>query len=211
MGTKSQSTKGARALLAVSKWVVRLDWLNWLFFGGLIALTVFAWRDPERITWAIERLKVHQIARAKDESRILREANAQPAMGRIELSFANLNFGLPAEAFERVTPRRGYFGSAPEGIKLYDGRQIRIKGFMLPTKVEKEGVRECLIMANQMACCFGRQPRFCDFIVARVSGKPLLNQPDRPVTFEGTLHVGDVFQGTYWTALYTMECTAAER
>ena len=45
-------------------------------------------------------------------------------------------------------------------------------------------------------------------------GAPIREEPARGLDEfrgEGTLHVGDVFDGDYWTALYTLQCTAAER
>lgn len=67
MVKKSLSTKSRPFLVAASYWVVRLQWLNWIFVGGLISLTVFAGHDPERIAWALNRVKTHRIAREAEK------------------------------------------------------------------------------------------------------------------------------------------------
>ena len=76
---------------------------------------------------------------------------------------------------------------------------------MLPTRVENGQVRECLIMANQLTCCFGQTPRFCDFIIARIDGPSVAVLQDLPLVFTGRLKVGDVFEGKAWTGFYTMQ------
>ena len=68
-------------------------------------------------------------------------------------------------------------------------------------------MNEFLILQNQLLCCYGQPPGFCDFILAHADGGPPSPVMDVPTTFEGTLHVRDVYANGYWSALYSMDCT----
>jgi hypothetical protein len=146
----------------------------------------------------------------RQEAVFARQAAAEPVTGRLNLNFAKLNFYLPPETKHPTTNSSGYEAFLPSGIKTYDGRDVRIQGYMLPTRLENGLVRECVVLPNQMSCCFGQVPRFCQFIVARMGGAGVPNLMDRPIVFQGKLHVGDVFTNGYWTALYTIDAASAE-
>jgi hypothetical protein len=199
-----------RPIFVIATWVVRLRHVTFIIAAMIPLLLAASLLDPQRPVHTQQHVAQLRAARARDEARIAEQAKAAPASGQVALDFHKLDFRLPPEALES-TDRGGYNRWLPAGIKAYDGRAISIEGFMMPTKLENGLVREFLVLANQMTCCYGQTPRFCGFIVARVVGQPLPNQLDRPLVFEGTLHVGDVFQDGYWTALYSMECTSVER
>ena len=184
--------------------------MRWTAIVTLVAfplLLLAAWLDPARAQRAEQRVARLREARAADEARLAAEAAAAPASGPILLDFRRLDFRLPPETPEAETAGRGYNRWLPAGIKAYDGREILIEGYLLPTRMEKGAVRECLILADQNACCFGQMPRFCGFLYARIKGPPVRAPMDRPMVFRGTLHVGDVFEHGYWIALYTLDCT----
>lgn len=106
----------------------------------------------------------------------------------------------------------GFAAHAPPRVKALDGQRVRITGYLMPTRSESKHVREFLILANQMKCCFGREPGFCEYILARMEGEPGAPlQVDTPLVFEGTLHVSDVYVNSYWSGLYSMDCRKIER
>ncbi|RRJ96130.1 hypothetical protein Ga0100231_019530 [Opitutaceae bacterium TAV4] len=129
----------------------------------------------------------------------------------LDLSFSKLEFEVPAEA---ARPKEGppkHDPYTPERIKGYDGRTVRLRGYMLPVRMERGMVRECLLMVGQMTCCYGATPQFWEFVSVRLVGNPVPALQDVPLLFEGKLKVGDVYDNGYWTQFYTMDCTSVTR
>ena len=124
------------------------------------------------------------------------------------IDFSKLSFVPAKDPIDAKTGQPRYGDQAPAAIKAYDGRKVRLRGYLMPVKMEGNEVREFFIMSNQMSCCFGTPPRFWEFVVGRMKNAAAPNLMDRPLTFEGTLRVGDVYENGYWTQFYTMECTA---
>lgn len=92
----------------------------------------------------------------------------------------------------------------PDTVKAWSGKKAMITGFMLPTKLENGKAVEFLIMANQMACCFGTVPNMNDWVVVRMpSGVPVTQ--DIPISFYGTLKVGAMYENGYMTGIYEMD------
>ncbi|HVT71826.1 MAG TPA: hypothetical protein VHD61_01710, partial [Lacunisphaera sp.] len=64
---------------------------------------------------------------------------------------------------------------------------------------------EFLLVKDPMLCCYGVMPRLNEWVVVRMVGdgvKPLM---DVPLTFEGKLRVGEMFENNYLTGLYLLE------
>jgi hypothetical protein len=135
-------------------------------------------------------------------------AKAEDTKETLGIDFTKLSFVPAKDPLDAKTGQPRYADQLPENIKGYDGRKVRIRGFLLPVKMEGNEVREFLIVANQMSCCFGTTPQFWEFVAAKAVGDAVPNLMDRPLTFEGVLKVGDVYESGYWTQLYTLECTA---
>ena len=92
----------------------------------------------------------------------------------------------------------------PSEVKSWSGRKAIITGFMLPTKLDNGKATEFLIMANQMACCFGTVPNMNDWVVVRMpNGVPVVQ--DIPVSFYGTLKVGAMYENGYMTGIFAMD------
>lgn len=92
----------------------------------------------------------------------------------------------------------------PVIVKSWSGKKALITGFMQPTKLEKGKCTEFMLMASQMACCFGGVPNINDWVVVRMpSGVPVVM--DVPISFYGTLKVGATFENGYLTGIYEME------
>jgi len=76
---------------------------------------------------------------------------------------------------------------------------------MLPTKMDKGLVKEFLLVKDAMMCCYGAMPKVNEWIVVKMNGagvKPLM---DLPITFEGKLRVGEMFENGYLTGVYLLE------
>jgi len=209
MRKKSQSTNGQRAAVVIAGWFARL---NRLVIGMAVALLllllVAARLNPVPPAQAQRELAMLQAEHDRQERRVDAQAKLVPPSGRINLNFDRLDFSLPPGVQPSFADGRGYGAYLPAGIKSYDGREVRIQGYMLPTKLERGLVTECLVLANQMSCCFGQAPRFCGFIAVHIQGPGVPDQMDQPLRFEGKLRIGDVFTGGTWVALYSMNCTA---
>jgi hypothetical protein len=193
-------------LLVAATWVIRL---RYVFFGLCFALS--AWLVIARVaSGPTDQLDV-EIARLEALREAHRKTLARQATkeGLLPLDFSHLDFQLPPEASGSADPTHGYGRWVPAEIKGYDGRNISIEGFMLPTKMRDSDVEEFMVLPNQFSCCFGQPPTFCGFIAARVVAKPLICQTDQPLVFKGRLHVRDVFSEGSWVALYTLDCVAA--
>lgn len=93
----------------------------------------------------------------------------------------------------------------PDRIKAFDQKKVAVTGFMLPTKMDKGLVTEFLLVKDPMMCCYGVMPKINEWIVVKMVGggvKPLM---DIPITFEGKLKVGEMFENGYLTGLYLLE------
>jgi hypothetical protein len=173
-------------------------------------LVFAAWLNPEPPAQQQSKLAVLQAEHAQQERRLLAQARSAPPTGRINLNFDKLNFYLPPGVDHPFFDGKGYGAYLPVGIKSYDGRDVRIQGYMMPIKLERGLVTECMVLANQRSCCFGEEPRFCGFIAVHIQGPGVPELMDQPLRFEGKLRVGDVFADGAWVALYSMNCTSVD-
>jgi uncharacterized protein len=96
----------------------------------------------------------------------------------------------------------------PTDVKGWNEKKAVITGFMLPTKLENGKATEFLIMANQMACCYGTVPNMNEWVVVRMpQGTPVTQ--DVPISFYGTLRVGAMFESGYMTGIYALDADHA--
>jgi hypothetical protein len=136
-----------------------------------------------------------------------------PAVAAVDvdnINFARLSFRAPNE--DRTTEGGvNFLAHAPEAIRVLDGRAVRLTGYMIPVDMQGWNVRRCVIVPSQANCCYGQAPRFCEFVVATMTGADVPLALDEPLAFTGTLRVGDVAEGDVWSAFYTLECIAVAR
>ena len=134
--------------------------------------------------------------------------------GRLKLGFDRLAaFKFVIPAYDPVAnvknPPTGE-GQIPAQVKAWSGKEAVITGFMLPTKLESGKATEFLIMANQMACCFGTVPNMNEWVVVRMPQGTEVIQ-DVPISFYGKLKVGAMFENGYMTGIYAMDAEGAEK
>jgi hypothetical protein len=120
--------------------------------------------------------------------------------------YENVGFDRLA-AFEYTAPESetAVKDQIPAPIKALDQKKVAVTGFMLPTKMDKGLVKEFLLVKDAMMCCYGAMPKVNEWIVVKMNGagvKPLM---DLPITFEGKLRVGEMFENGYLTGVYLLE------
>jgi hypothetical protein len=96
----------------------------------------------------------------------------------------------------------------PSEVKGWSTKKAVVTGFMLPTKLENGKATEFLLMANQMACCYGTVPNMNEWIIVRMpQGTPVTQ--DVPISFYGTFKVGAMFESGYMTGIYELDADKA--
>ncbi len=93
----------------------------------------------------------------------------------------------------------------PERIKAFDKKKVAVTGFMLPVKMDNGLVKEFLLVKDPMMCCYGVMPKVNEWIVVKMTGSGVKPLMDIPITFEGTLKVGEMYEGGYLTGIYLLE------
>ncbi len=133
--------------------------------------------------------------------------------GYLKLGFDRLSsFKFVAPEYDPVTtpkvsPPTGE-EQIPAVVKSWSGKKVIITGFMLPTKLSDNKATEFLLMANQMACCYGTVPNMNDWVIVRAPGGVPITQ-DIPISFRGTLKVGAMFESGYMTGIYQLQAEGA--
>jgi hypothetical protein len=93
----------------------------------------------------------------------------------------------------------------PEQVRAYDAKRVTVTGFMLPVKMAEGLVVEFLLVKDPMMCCYGVVPKVNEWVVVKMNGKGVAPLMDVPITFEGTLSVGQIYEGGYLTGLYLLK------
>lgn len=92
----------------------------------------------------------------------------------------------------------------PDAIRGFDGREAIVTGFMLPIKMEGGRVTELLLMRSQMMCCYGVVPQINEWVLVRMA-KGVHQLMDVPVSFRGKLHVKELYENGFLTAIYMLD------
>jgi hypothetical protein len=93
----------------------------------------------------------------------------------------------------------------PENVRKFNARKVTVTGFMLPVKMAEGLVTEFLLMKDQSGCCYGAMPKVTEWVVVKMTGKGVPPMMDVPITFEGTLSVGQIYESGYLTGLYLLK------
>lgn len=92
----------------------------------------------------------------------------------------------------------------PSVVKEWSGKKAVVTGFMLPTKLDNGKAVEFLLMANQMACCYGTVPNMNDWVIVKIpQGVPITQ--DVPISFRGLFKVRATFESGYMTGIYELD------
>jgi hypothetical protein len=93
----------------------------------------------------------------------------------------------------------------PAKVREFNDKKVAVTGFMLPVKMDGGLVTEFLLVKDPMMCCYGVMPKINEWVVVKMTGagvKPLM---DIPITFDGKLRVGEMYENGYLTGLYLLE------
>jgi len=113
-------------------------------------------------------------------------------------------------SFEFVAPEDPAKSAAAEAqiparVREFNDKKVLVTGFMLPVKMDAGLVTEFLLVKDPMMCCYGVMPKVNEWVVVRMVGKGVPPLMDVPITFEGTLAVGQLYEGGYLTGLYLLK------
>jgi hypothetical protein len=141
------------------------------------------------------------VARAAEKAP---ESGGYKAVGFDQLA----SFTFTAPGYEQAgapPPAKTGDDQIPDRIKAYHEKKVAVTGFMLPVKMDGGLVKELLLVRDPMMCCYGVMPKVNEWVVVKMNGagvKPLM---DVPITFEGKLKVGEMFENGYLTGIYLLE------
>ncbi len=115
---------------------------------------------------------------------------------------------VPAEldpAAPPGTPPPSGAKQIPAQVKALDGQKVIVSGYMLPTKVEKGLVKEFLLVASPMLCCYGQTPQVNEFVVVNMGVNGVKPVMDTPVQFLGKLVVKEMYEDGFLTNIYLLQ------
>ena len=99
----------------------------------------------------------------------------------------------------------------PPQIKALSGEKIEIEGFMLPLEGEDDNLQSFVLLANQLACCFGAIPLLNEWIYVKIpKRKRIRSHQDELIMLYGTLRVGAEFEDGMLNGIYHLELDRLE-
>ncbi|MGE3242388.1 MAG: DUF3299 domain-containing protein [Pirellulales bacterium] len=89
----------------------------------------------------------------------------------------------------------------PDSIEDMAGKQIRIRGFILPTP-QKRGIKQFVLVRDNQECCFGPGAALFDCILVDMNEGQAAEYTIRPVAVTGVFDIQEVVvDGRHW-AIY---------
>lgn len=147
-----------------------------------------------------------------DNKEANRKILAEPKMltnGFLQVSFdwlASFDYEIPPEeSAQKVSENTENVSQIPQKIRNLDEKEIVLKGFMLPLKMEKGRVTELLIMRDQSMCCYGTIPKINEWVSVKMKEKGAKPVMEQIVTMFGKLHVGEIREDGYLVGIYEMD------
>lgn len=147
-----------------------------------------------------------------DNKKANKKTPAEPKMlanGFLQVSFdwlASFDYEIPPEESpKKVQENAENVSQIPQKIQNLDEKEIVLKGFMLPLKMEKGQVTELLIMRDQSMCCFGTVPKINEWVSVKMKEKGAKPVMEQIVTMFGKLHVGEIREDGYLVGIYEMD------
>src|ERR1035437_3758979 len=141
-----------------------------------------------------------QIAAATPNQPLKRETDGYWNVSFGQLASYRLDPPAPGAA-----AKPGSLERIPAPLQQLDGQHVRVRGFMLPLKVEGGLATEFLIVRNPMVCCYGMMPAPNEWVCVKTLGKGVPMQMDVPLVFSGTLHVGEIYENSFFIGVYQLD------
>ena len=99
----------------------------------------------------------------------------------------------------------------PAEIQALDGQRVRLSGYVLPLEMEGQCVQSCLLVRDQMACCFGKMPALNQWVFVEFpKGRGMELQADKPLMVSGRFPAREEREKGVIISLYRMEADGAE-
>jgi hypothetical protein len=76
-------------------------------------------------------------------------------------------------------------------VKKLEGTNVRVRGYMLPS-FQESGLKQFVLMRDNMECCFGPGAALHDCIVVEMVGDATASYSVRPITVEGTFLLREI-------------------
>lgn len=102
----------------------------------------------------------------------------------IELSFDDVKFDL-----EKGSPFHREL--IPPTIEAFEGRRVRIRGYILPS-FQQNGLTQFVLVRDNMECCFGPGAALYDCIVVRMNVGTSTSFSIRPVAVTGIFRITEL-------------------
>lgn len=77
----------------------------------------------------------------------------------------------------------------PRKILDLDRTRVAVSGFMMPMRLDEEGITDFVLVKNQLLCCYGQSPALNEWIYVTMD-HPVPVTMDVPITVAGVLEVG---------------------
>ena len=130
---------------------------------------------------------------------VLRAADEAQVVGFDKLA----SFEFVAPESEAAAPAAE--AQIPDRIREFHDKKVAVTGFMMPVKMDGGLVTEFLLVKDPMMCCYGAMPKVNEWVVVKMVGKGVAPLMDVPITFEGKLSVGQLYEGGYLTGVYLLK------
>ena len=93
----------------------------------------------------------------------------------------------------------------PARVSALDGKEVWVRGFMLPAEMDAHGVRSFLLVGGMPGCCFSSEPKMNQWITVNMGDGPYPDfTPDDPVWVRGVLSVREEIRHGELRSLYRM-------
>jgi hypothetical protein len=109
------------------------------------------------------------------------------------------------KASDSLTAFPSCLGQIPREVRALNGKDVSIRGFMMPMKYEGKLATEFLLMRNQSLCCYGKAPRITEWVNVRMAGKGVKPIMDELVTVFGIFYVGAVRENGQLVGIYRLD------
>jgi hypothetical protein len=104
--------------------------------------------------------------------------------GRLDITFDDIKFDMQKdEPFDR--------GMLTDRIEQLHGRDVRIRGYILPS-FQQRGITEFVLVRDNLECCFGPGAALFDCIVVHMEPGRDISYTVRPVSVEGTFAIEEL-------------------
>lgn len=123
-------------------------------------------------------------------------------------TLAGFDYQLP-DPLEEASPDeilRRSKALVPQRIRALDGKDVALRGFVIPLDVERGRITSFVLAAtNQIGCCFGDSLFMNEWVIVDVpKGQTFECKPFELATVLGKLHVGEDVQDGFVMSLYRM-------